>query len=209
VPQVSADAGVPAAWAGVVPGGVRRRSRRPFGLGGVRLAVSLAVMIGLLVSVVVLAAPTLRSMGDVPGPAPAPFTPLPAQPMETATFTFTSPDGWGRAADWGTANDAALVDRAGNTIRVYSWVDDDAADRCQRELSSLQIWVPGEISSVPGRKVGGRPAPGGMLTGEDVYVLRCVAYRGRVVNMSSKADPDDVDAVDAAYAAVLDSWNWT
>lgn len=128
--------------------------------------------------------------------------------MEGPGFTFTAPVGWARSEDWGKANDAKIVDRAGNDITVYSWPGTAAADRCRRELKSLQIWEPGEIADVAEREVGGKPAPGGELRGEKVYVLRCVEVDGRIYNSSSESDPSDEEEVAQAYGAVLDSWEW-
>ncbi|MFC7621981.1 hypothetical protein [Microlunatus sp. GCM10028923] len=136
--------------------------------------------------------------------------PLKTEPQEHqgSGFTFTSPAGWQRADDWGDKNDGKIVDAAGNDITVYIFDRDDPRDRCRKELRALEVWVPGEISDLPDRKLDGKVAPGGQLLGEDTYQMRCAAGPAGLYNISLQSHPDDIDATSAAYTALLDSWKW-
>lgn len=129
--------------------------------------------------------------------------------MEGNGFTFTAPDGWSRSPEWGDRNDGRIVDDAGNQISIYVNQASDARARCQAELRALEIWVPGEISELPDRKIGGKDGPGGQLIGEESYRMRCVQIKAFVYNISLKANNEDLDVADEAFNAVLDSWKWT
>lgn len=129
--------------------------------------------------------------------------------MGTTAFSFTAPEGWQRSGQWGQRNDASIVDAAGNEITVYSWTTSATAQaRCDVELKVLKIWVPGEISSLPPITMGGSPAPGGTLSGESFYELRCASRDGVVYNLALKAKPADRDRAVAALRAVAGSWQW-
>lgn len=141
-------------------------------------------------------------------PESPPFTPMPPQEMTGPGFRFTSPEGWARSPEWGSHNDGQLVDSAGNDITIYIFENGDAGERCSQELRSLEVWEPGEITDLPGRKVDGRPAPGGQLTGERTYQLRCVQANSAIYNLTFESANEDLAAVEHAYTAVLDGWKW-
>jgi hypothetical protein len=124
-------------------------------------------------------------------------------------FTFTSPAGWTKSPEWGDNNDAKIIDAAGNDITVYIFPAANPKKRCDAELKSLEIWVPGKITALSDRKVDGQLAPGGQLAGEDTYRMRCALSKGAVFNITMQSHNDDVDEVDAAFTAVLDSWRWS
>lgn len=137
--------------------------------------------------------------------------PLPTKPEQQngPGFTFTSPAGWTRAPDWGDGNDAKIIDAAGNDITVYIFAASNPKKRCDAELKSLEIWVPGVITDLPDRQVDGQVAPGGQLAGEETYRMRCAVSKGSLFNLTMQSHNDEVEDVDAAFNAVLDSWQWT
>lgn len=136
--------------------------------------------------------------------------PLKTEPeqQQGSGFTFTSPAGWKRGDDWGDKNDGRIVDATGNQISIYIFEKDEPRQRCRNELRSLEIWVPGEISELPDRKLDGKVAPGGQLLGEETYHMRCASGPSGLYNISLKSHPDDIDATSTALTAVLDSWKW-
>ncbi len=156
---------------------------------------------------------TARSGSSDPWTTPPPeqTPPLPTKPeqQQGTGFTFTSPAGWTRAPEWGDKNDGKIIDVSGNDITVYIFPASNPKKRCAAELKSLEIWVPGEITDLPDRKIDGQVAPGGQLDGEDTYRMRCAVSKGALYNISMQTNPDQVDDVDAAFNAVLDSWRWS
>lgn len=176
-------------------------------------AVAVALIIVATATVINLVRHSSGAGSNDPWPTPArvstpPLSTKPAQ-QEGVGFTFTSPAGWTRSPDWGNRNDGRIVDAAGNEISVWIFPGADPRKGCDKELKSLEVWVPGVITDLPDRKVGGRPAPGGQLAGKETYRMRCVAYKGSLFNITLQSRNDDLEAVDAAFNAVLDSWRWT
>lgn len=148
---------------------------------------------------------TPRVSSSVPVPVPAGGT-----STSPSGFTVTTPAGWGFHPDSGKGNDVQMVDGNGNTITVYSWTTTkDPAQRCLAEARSVQAFEAGSVTALPDATVAGTPFPGSQLDGpRHRYVLRCAQHQGRVVNLASKAVPQDADAVAAAYAEVVASWAW-
>ncbi len=164
------------------------------------------------------ATPTAPTSKPTPKPTPTPTVsatdpvatgPVSGSTIDGGAFTFTLPEGWSRGPKSGSGNDVQIVDAAGNDITVYSWTTTASAKtRCDTELKVLQIWVPGEISSLPPITMGGTEAPGGTLAGKDFYELRCVSHKGVVYNLSVKTKPADKEKSVAAMRAVAAAWVW-
>lgn len=151
--------------------------------------------------------PTRSTSTATRGPSTATQATAPA----TRGFTITPPPGWGYATTSGTSNDVRLVDAQGSTLTVYSWASQETgAARCAKELTSLKIWVPGQITPVADTTLAGEPFQGGQLQGEkQLYVLRCAQKNGRVYNLSSQSSIERAGAVASAYDQVVASWAWT
>ena len=163
------------------------------------------------------AAPT-RSSAAVPSSAPAgtdgppsgPSAPV-SGPMMANGFGFTAPDGWTRSPEWGTGNEAQVVDAQANTISIYLWKSQASAEaRCQTELKVLKIWEPGEIGTAEPIPIGGLAAPGGTLDGGSIfYQMHCVKRGELIYNLSLKTRTAQKEASLAALKSVATTWHWS
>ncbi|MEI2827276.1 MAG: hypothetical protein V9F04_13430 [Dermatophilaceae bacterium] len=166
----------------------------------------------------VTATPTVPTLKPTPKPTSAPTAsvtdpvatvPVTGTTIDGKAFTFALPEGWKLGPESGSRNEVQIVDAAGNDITVYAWTSSGSAKaRCDTELKVLQIWVPGEIASLPPITMGGQEAPGGTLSGQDFYELRCAAHQGVIYNLAVQSTPADKDKSVAAMRAVAASWAW-
>lgn len=208
------------------PGG--HRSSLPVVLiaGGAAVAIVLALAM-------VLFGLRARTSATTPAPATvAPASPVaettqssaPASPSTTAEpgsdeslssdyVSLTAPDGWAKAADSGDGNEIKIVDTADATSDITVYLlsphrNGNLATVCKTEMDVLKIWVPGEISKLPDRTIGGKKAVGYALAGDKQHVMYCIAHAGEVFTINSEAATDKADRVASVYDAVVASVAW-
>lgn len=128
--------------------------------------------------------------------------------MNGPGYSYTVPAGWVLAADSGDSDDGTVEDGAASDITVWNFGSD--LGYCQADIEALQIWVPGTLAELPDREIGGAPATGGSLTGDDgdYYEIYCVDVDGVAFEVSLHTTVSAADDVLPLWADVLDSWEW-
>lgn len=118
--------------------------------------------------------------------------------------------GWTVSRKSGDRNDAEILDVSGNEFTLFIFASSgDPAARCQAELKALKVWVPGTVEISPPTTLGGRPAPGGTLTGaDDADELRCATSSSEIYHLTYTSRLAGRERTAAAFRQVAASWRW-
>lgn len=123
-------------------------------------------------------------------------------------YSFVVPAAWTLSPESGSGDDGSIVDGQGSDITVY--VMQQGVDYCQADAEVLQIWVPGELTALPDREIGGLPATGNRLVGDagDYYELYCVDVDGVAYEVSLQTTTALEPQVQPLFEDALGTWTW-